>query len=321
MPSLPVVALFGPTGVGKTEVAVALAERLRARRRGSGRRLGRRAPALRRAARSSPARPSPAQRARLEHRLLGVLPRHRARHRRAPTRAARTRRSTRWSPPAGARSSSAAPACTCARRSPSSRCGRRPTRRSARACGAVAAEGAPALHAELDRARPAAGGGRSRRRTPSASCARSSCSSAARRPGGRPAVDRARRGTRRCSSALVMDRDGALPADRRPRRGDARRRRGRGGAPRGRRRRVALARQALGFEELLRGDAEAMRVRTRRYAKRQLTWLRKLPGAHVIDVTGRDARRRGRRAARRARPLASAGRCGSRSGRRWATTT
>jgi len=47
------------------------------------------------------------------------------------------------------------------------------------------------------------------------------------------------------------------------------------------------ARQALGFEELLRGDAEAMRVRTRRYAKRQLTWLRKLPGAHVIDVTGR----------------------------------
>ena len=47
------------------------------------------------------------------------------------------------------------------------------------------------------------------------------------------------------------------------------------------------ARQALGFEELLRGDVEAMRIRTRRYAKRQLTWLRKLPGAHLIDVTGR----------------------------------
>jgi tRNA dimethylallyltransferase len=47
------------------------------------------------------------------------------------------------------------------------------------------------------------------------------------------------------------------------------------------------ARAALGFQELLDGDIEAMRTRTRRYAKRQLTWLRKLPGAHLIDVTGR----------------------------------
>ena len=50
------------------------------------------------------------------------------------------------------------------------------------------------------------------------------------------------------------------------------------------------ARQALGFEELLRGDVEAMQRRTRRYAKRQLTWLRKLPGTTTIDVTDRDAR-------------------------------
>ena len=48
------------------------------------------------------------------------------------------------------------------------------------------------------------------------------------------------------------------------------------------------ARRALGFEELLRGDVDAMKVRTRRYAKRQLTWMRKLPGVRVIDVTGRD---------------------------------
>ncbi len=47
------------------------------------------------------------------------------------------------------------------------------------------------------------------------------------------------------------------------------------------------ARAALGFEELLNGDTEAMRTRTRRYAKRQLTWLRKLANAHVIDITGR----------------------------------
>ena len=49
----------------------------------------------------------------------------------------------------------------------------------------------------------------------------------------------------------------------------------------------ATARRALGFEELLDDDVEAMKTRTRRYAKRQLTWLRKLPGAHLIDVTDR----------------------------------
>ena len=38
------------------------------------------------------------------------------------------------------------------------------------------------------------------------------------------------------------------------------------------------ARKAIGFEALLRDDVEAMKTRSRRYAKRQLTWLRKLPG-------------------------------------------
>jgi tRNA dimethylallyltransferase len=47
------------------------------------------------------------------------------------------------------------------------------------------------------------------------------------------------------------------------------------------------ARRALGFDELLAGDVEAMKRRTRNYARRQLTWMRKLAGAHVIDVTGR----------------------------------
>jgi tRNA dimethylallyltransferase len=49
----------------------------------------------------------------------------------------------------------------------------------------------------------------------------------------------------------------------------------------------ATARKALGFEELLAGDVEAMKRNTRRYAKRQLTWMRKLPNAHLIDVTHR----------------------------------
>jgi tRNA dimethylallyltransferase len=48
------------------------------------------------------------------------------------------------------------------------------------------------------------------------------------------------------------------------------------------------ARQALGFDELLQGDVEAMKRRTRNYAKRQLTWMRKLPGAELVDVTDRE---------------------------------
>jgi tRNA dimethylallyltransferase len=49
------------------------------------------------------------------------------------------------------------------------------------------------------------------------------------------------------------------------------------------------ARKALGFEELLAGDVEAMKRRTRNYARRQLTWMRKLAGVRVIDVTSRSA--------------------------------
>lgn len=47
------------------------------------------------------------------------------------------------------------------------------------------------------------------------------------------------------------------------------------------------ARQALGFEELLSGEIDQMKTNTRRYAKRQLTWLNKLGGATLIDVTDR----------------------------------
>ncbi len=49
------------------------------------------------------------------------------------------------------------------------------------------------------------------------------------------------------------------------------------------------ARKALGFEDLLGGDVEAMKRHTRNYARRQLTWMRKLAGVRTIDVTGRDA--------------------------------
>ena len=48
------------------------------------------------------------------------------------------------------------------------------------------------------------------------------------------------------------------------------------------------ARKALGFQELLIDDVETMKRRTRNYARRQLTWMRKLQEVRLIDVTGRD---------------------------------
>jgi tRNA dimethylallyltransferase len=50
----------------------------------------------------------------------------------------------------------------------------------------------------------------------------------------------------------------------------------------------STARKALGFDELLRGDMEAMKLKARRFARRQMTWMRKLPGVQMLDTTGRD---------------------------------
>jgi tRNA dimethylallyltransferase len=46
----------------------------------------------------------------------------------------------------------------------------------------------------------------------------------------------------------------------------------------------ATARKALGFDELLRGDTEGMKRRTRNYAKRQLTWMRRLRGIRLVEA-------------------------------------
>jgi tRNA dimethylallyltransferase len=48
------------------------------------------------------------------------------------------------------------------------------------------------------------------------------------------------------------------------------------------------ARVALGFDELLSGDVEAMKKRSRNYARRQLTWMRKVPNLRWIDRAGRE---------------------------------
>jgi tRNA dimethylallyltransferase len=45
------------------------------------------------------------------------------------------------------------------------------------------------------------------------------------------------------------------------------------------------ARKALGFDEVLAGDLELMKKRSRNYARRQLTWMRKIPNLHHIDRT------------------------------------
>jgi tRNA dimethylallyltransferase len=46
------------------------------------------------------------------------------------------------------------------------------------------------------------------------------------------------------------------------------------------------ARKALGFDEVLAGDLESMKKRSRNYARRQLTWMRKIPSLESIDRTG-----------------------------------
>ena len=46
------------------------------------------------------------------------------------------------------------------------------------------------------------------------------------------------------------------------------------------------ARAAIGFEELLAGDAEATKSAQRAFARRQLTWMRRMEGVETIDRSG-----------------------------------
>jgi tRNA dimethylallyltransferase len=48
------------------------------------------------------------------------------------------------------------------------------------------------------------------------------------------------------------------------------------------------ARKALGFDEVLSGDLERMQQRSRNYARRQLTWMRKIPNLRWIERTDRN---------------------------------
>jgi tRNA dimethylallyltransferase len=283
-----VIALFGPTGVGKTAVAVALAQRLRARGEDP---VAVSADALQvyEGLETLTGVAGPAERAALEHRLVAFLPLDAtfsagqyaqlahaqiddllAAGRRPIVvggtglylRAALTELDLRPPPPAGARE---------------------------RWQSELEREGAPALHALLSRRAGWAAAGIDPQDGRRIARALELLDAGELEPPEGPSQlwsDEMRRPT--TLVGLTMERE-ALYAriDARVEamlaagaREQVRRAHAAGASP--------TARQALGFEELLAGDVEAMKRRTRNYARRQLTWMRKLADVHAIDVTGRE---------------------------------
>ena len=288
MPALPLVALFGPTGVGKTGVAMALAELLRAEGEDP---VAVSADALQLYAglETLTGAATPDQRARLEHRLLGIL--------------AVTARATAGD--YARRAHAEIDALIAAGRRPIVVGGTglylraaladldlRPPpdpRARERYAKRLADEGVAELHADLLARSPAAAAAIARTDAQRVLRALELLDAGEEPPGGPQLWTRETRHPT-LLVALTMDREQlyrridarvdamvAAGAADEVRRADAA-----GASP--------SARQALGFEELLRGDVEATKRRTRRYAKRQLTWLRKLPDTLTIDVTDRDTR-------------------------------
>ncbi len=287
--ALPVIAVFGPTGVGKTAVAIALAERLRATGEDP---VAVSADALQVYAGLEvlTGAASAEERARLEHRLVGFLPVTATFSAGAYARRAHAEidgllsEGRRPIVVGGTGLYLRAALAHLDLRPPVAPAIRRRWTR------ALQIRGAEALHAELDQRDPEAARG-----IPSTDGRRVvralellDAGQSPPPPAGAPSqlwTAETRHPT--LLAALVMDR--AALVERIDARIDAMLAAGAqdevkaadaAGAS-------ATARRALGFDELLSGDIEAMRTRTRRYAKRQLTWLRKLPGAHIIDVTGR----------------------------------
>ena len=275
MPATPLVALFGPTGVGKTEVAVELAELLRAEGEDP---VAVSADALQLYAGLEilTGAASAGARARLEHRLLGILPLSaratagdyaRRAHAEIDGLVAQGRRpivvggTGLYLRAALAELDLRPPADPQARE--------RYARR-------LAGEGVRALHADLLARNPAVAAEIARTDAQRVLRALELLDAGEEPPGG-PQLWTSETRHPTLLVALVMERAAlyrridarveaivAAGAADEVRRADAA-----GASP--------SARQALGFEELLRGDVEGMKRRTRRYAKRQLTWLRKLP--------------------------------------------
>lgn len=283
-----VIAVFGPTGIGKTEVAIALAERLRARGEDP---VAISADALQVYAglETLTGAATPAERARLEHRLLSFVPLDREfsvgeymplAHREIDAAIATGRRAL----VVGGTGLYLRAALAQLRLAPPPPPGLR-----ARIEADLDARGPAALHAALRERAPAA-------------AARISPTDRSRvvrayelaELGELPAdgdgpselwTDSWRLPTR--LFGLVMERPALYG------RIDARvDRMVADGAADEVRRAIATgvsrtARKALGFDELERGEVDAMKRRTRNYAKRQLTWMRKLPGVTLVDLTDR----------------------------------
>lgn len=288
MPQAAVLALFGPTGVGKTAVAVALADRLRSRGQAPVA-ISADALAVYRGLELLSGAPDEHERTRLEHRLVSFLPvtarfsageyaqlahaeidRLLAEGRRPIVvggtglylRAALADLELRPPPPPGVRE---------------------------RLQAELAAHGPAALHRRLAERAPAAAQDvdpRDGRRLVRAL----ELLEAGRQPAPRHQSQLWTRETRHPTLlvAMVMERAAlysrvearvdamvAAGAAEEVTRADA------DGAS-------ATARQAVGFPELLAGDVEGMKRRTRQLAKRQHTWMRKLAGVHRLDVTGRE---------------------------------
>lgn len=277
-----VVAIFGPTGVGKTGVAIALAERLR--------KAGENPVALSCDAIQVYAglqvisgAASEAQRERLEHRLLGFVP---VREEFSAGRFAERAHAEVDSLLAEGRRPIVVGGTGLYLRAALAELDLRPpvpetVREEVE--GELAARGAPALHAELDPRLAASVHPNDAKRI-----ARWTELS---RAGVEPAPEgegmwtaELRRPT--LLIGLTMDRD-AL-ADRIADRVEAM-------AAAGAREEARLAdvagasrtaRAALGFEQFLAGDLAAVKTAHRRYARRQLTWMRRMEGVKLIDRTG-----------------------------------
>jgi tRNA dimethylallyltransferase len=281
-----VVALFGPTGVGKTAVAIALAERLRSRGEDP---LAVSVDALQvyRGLEALTGAASKAEQARLEHRLISFV----------------DRTQTFSAGEFAARAHAEIDAALAKGRRPIAVGGtglylqaaltdlelRPPPDDALRARieAEVSKRGPEALHAELARCAPDAAAAidpRDRTRVVRALELLEMGEQPAR---SRLWTARLRHPTLLCG--LIMDRRALY--DRIDARVDELV--GAGAADQVRRAAAAgaarTARAALGFDELLRGDVEGMKRRTRNYAKRQLTWLRRLPNVHEIDLTDRSA--------------------------------
>ena len=290
MPALPLVAVFGPTGVGKTAVAIALAERLRADGEDP---VAVSADALQvyRGLEILTGAASEQERARLEHRLVGILDVGETFSAGAYARLAHAEIDALLA--AGRRPIVVGGTGLYLRAALAALDLRPPVAPEVRARWSerLGAEGAPALHAELARRAPEASAGL--RPTDAQRITRALellDAGHAPPPGaGEPDSQLWTSDTRHPTllAGLVREREElyaridarveamvAAGAAEEVHAADA------AGAS-------VTARRALGFDELLRGDVTGMRQRTRRYAKRQLTWMRRLPGVRLVDLTGR----------------------------------